>query len=271
MNQFTRSILVFHAHPDDTEAYSAGMLKMMADRGYQITIVTLTDGGLGSLSGHRESTIELRTREAQKSAAVLGADYVCLGQKDGYAYDTAEARLDLTNLIRTVKAGIVITHLPMDYHPDHRAACNIAEAATMVASLPNVPCDEPHLEITPLLYHSATIDLSDPLGGDLPEPHFFLDITSSMDTKIEMLSHHQSQITLMKHMHKMDNFCELMKDNNRKLGKMIGVEYAEVYWQHLGGGFQKEPLIQLELYEYLHKNLIPYEPERFKVSEVFHC
>ncbi|HEC42991.1 MAG TPA: PIG-L family deacetylase [Bacteroides sp.] len=265
MNHFNKSIIVLHAHPDDTEAYSAGMLKQMADQGYEITIVTLTAGGLGSMSGHRERTIEIRTKEAEKAAAVLNADYYCMGQKDGYAYDDAESRITFTNLIRKVKAGIVITHLPMDYHPDHRVACNIAEAAAMVSSLPNVPCDEPHLELTPLLYHSATIDLSDPLGGDLPEPHFYLDVTSVMNTRDEMLSHHQSQIELMKHMHKMDNFFELMKQYNEKLGEKIGVKYAEVYWQHLGGGFQKEPLIQSELYKYVHKNRVQHEPNGIKV------
>ncbi len=256
MNVFNKSIIVLHAHPDDTEAFSAGMLKLMADKGYKITIVTLTAGGLGGLSGDQEETIKIRTKEAEKAATVLNADYYCLGQKDGYVYDNADTRINFTNLIRKVKAGIVITHLPMDYHSDHRTACNIAEAATMVSSLPNVPCEEPHLDVTPLLYHSSTIDLSDPLGEDLPKPHFYLDITSVIDTKTEMLSHHHSQIELMRHMHKMDDFLGLMKQYNKDLGEKIGIEYAEVYWQHLGGGFQKDPLIQTELSEYVHKNRI---------------
>ena len=265
MKDFNKSIIVLHGHPDDTEAFSAGLLKLMADRGYRITIVTLTAGGLGSMSGHRQQAIELRTREAENAAKVLNAEYYCLGQYDGYAYDNADTRIAFTNLIRKVKAGVVITHLPMDYHPDHRVASNIAEAAAIVSSLPNVPCEEPHLEITPLLYHSATIDLSDSLGEELPEPHFYLDITSVINTKDEMLSHHHSQIELMRHMHKMDNFMELMKQYNEKLGDIIGVKYAEVYWQHLGGGFQKEQLIQNVLQEYVHKNRIKNEPERRKV------
>ena len=80
MNRFNKSIIVLHGHPDDTEAFSAGLLKMMADKGYTITIVTLTAGGLGSMSGHREKTIQMRTREAKKAAEVLNADFYCLGQ-----------------------------------------------------------------------------------------------------------------------------------------------------------------------------------------------
>jgi hypothetical protein len=32
-----------------------------------------------------------------------------------------------------------------------------------------------------------------------------------------------------------------------------GVEFAEVYWQHLGGGFQKDPQVQSDLSEFLVK------------------
>ena len=251
MSEFNKSVFVLHAHPDDTEAFSAGLLKLLKDKGYKITIVTLTAGGLGGINSTEEGTIQLRKVEAEKAAAVLDADYYCLNQRDGYAYDNAETRIACTELMRKVKAGIVITHLPMDYHPDHRVTCTIAEAAAMVATLPNVPCNEEPLEITPLLYHSATIDLKDPLGGDLPDPHFYLDITTAIDVKMEMLSHHHSQIELMRIMHKTDNFFEIMKAYNLGLGEKVGVKYAEVYWQHLGGGFQKEPQIQEDLNEYI--------------------
>jgi hypothetical protein len=32
-----------------------------------------------------------------------------------------------------------------------------------------------------------------------------------------------------------------------------GMKYAEVYWQHLGGGFQKDPQVQEDLSEFLIK------------------
>ena len=38
-----------------------------------------------------------------------------------------------------------------------------------------------------------------------------------------------------------------MKKFNAELGTMVNCEYAECYWQHLGGGFQKDPLLQQEL------------------------
>jgi hypothetical protein len=78
-----------------------------------------------------------------------------------------------------------------------------------------------------------------------------VDISSVIETKIEMLSQHKSQIKLMKHMHKIDDFFGYILEGNRNYGTMAGVDYAEVYWQHLGGGFQKEPQVQEDLSEYL--------------------
>ena len=66
-----------------------------------------------------------------------------------------------------------------------------------------------------------------------------------------MLSQHKSQIELMKHMHKIDDFFGYILEGNRYYGSLSGVEYAEVYWQHLGGGFQKESQVQDDLSEYL--------------------
>jgi hypothetical protein len=72
-----------------------------------------------------------------------------------------------------------------------------------------------------------------------------------MEEKMTMLSHHKTQIDLIKVMHKMDNFFDEMRIMSRTIGKDVGVEYAETYWQHLGGGFQKTPLMQDKLSEHL--------------------
>lgn len=251
MNNFNKSIVAIHAHPDDTEAFCSGTLALLKNAGFQITIVTMTAGGLGSVSSNEKETIELRHNEAAKAAAEIGADYYCLGGRDGYLYDTEELRIAVTDIIRKVKAGIVFTHLPNDYHADHRTTANIVEAGSMVAVLPNVPCKEKPLEITPLLYHTAPLGFSDTLGNPVTPPHFFIDITNTIEKKMDMLAHHHSQIDLMKEMHNMDNFFEVMKEYNKDLGKLVNCKYAEVFWQHLGGGFQHDPLIQQTLKDYI--------------------
>jgi len=160
-------------------------------------------------------------------------------------------RLKVISLIRKVKAGIIFTHLANDYHSDHRTTANIVEVASMVSSLDTVPVGEKPLAITPLLYHSSPLTLTDPLGSSIVPPHFYVNVTSVIETKKKMLGYHVSQIDLMKHMHKMDDFFGYVLEGNRDYGKIAGVEYAELYWQHLGGGFQKDPQVQNDLSEFL--------------------
>jgi LmbE family N-acetylglucosaminyl deacetylase len=249
--EFNKVVLSIHAHPDDAEAWNAGVLKLLKDKGYKIVIATLTGGDLGGCNMTMEETASVRFEEAKKAAAVLDAEYYTLGGIDGFLFDTKELRLKVISLIRKIQAGIIFTHLPSDYHSDHRTTANIVETAAMVSSLDTVPVKEKPVSITPLLYHTSPLTLSDPLGSQIVPPHFFVDVTSVIEAKKKMLGYHISQIDLMKHMHKMDDFFGFVAEGNRNYGKMAEVEYAEVYWQHLGGGFQKEPQIQNDLSEFL--------------------
>ena len=254
-NKFNKVVLSINAHPDDAEAWNAGVLKLLKDKGYKIVIATMTGGDLGGCNMDMHETARVRFEEAKKAAAVLDAEYYTLGGVDGFLFDSKEVRLKTISLMRKVRAGIVFTHLPNDYHTDHRTTANIVEAAAMVASLDPVPVEEKPLPVTPLLYHSSPLTLSDPLGSQINLPHFYVDITSVIETKKEMLSYHISQIDLMKHMHKIDDFFGFVLEGNRNYGKMAGVDYAEVYWQHLGGGFQKDPQIQEDLADFLIKKV----------------
>jgi hypothetical protein len=42
-----------------------------------------------------------------------------------------------------------------------------------------------------------------------------------------------------------------MKKQNEFFGEQAGCGYAEAMWQHLGGGFQKDPVLQEALAEYV--------------------
>ncbi len=249
--RFNKVALSINAHPDDAEAWNAGALKLLKNKGYKIVIATMTGGDLGGCNMDMEETAKVRFEEAKKAAAVLDAEYYTLGGVDGFLFDSKEFRLKVISLIRKVGAGVIFTHLATDYHSDHRTTANIVEAAAMVSSLDTVPVKEKPVPITPLLYHTSPLTLSDPLGSQIVPPHFYVDVTSVIETKRKMLEYHVSQIDLMKHMHKIDDFFGFVLEGNRNYGKNAGVEYAEVYWQHLGGGFQKEPQVQNDLSEFL--------------------
>lgn len=250
MNNYNRTVLAIQAHPDDTELFCSGTLALLKEKGFKIVIATMTPGGMGSVTHGEKETAEIRKKEATKAAEVLGAEYYCLEQRDGYVFDNTEARIKVTALIQKVKAGVVFTHLPYDYHSDHRATSSIVEAGTMLSTLPNTPTNEKPVEHTPLLYYTSPFGFTNNMGGKIPDPSFFIDVSSTFEKKKKMLICHESQKKVMELMFKIEDFFGGMKEFDHKLGEMSGVTYAEAYWQNKGGGFNSYPFIQEILKEF---------------------
>ncbi len=252
MNQTAPRLLALLAHPDDVEIFCAGTLALLRQRGWHITTGTMTGGNMGGIGMTEEETVATRTREAAAAAAMIDAPYLCVGARDGFMVDSPELRLETARAIRRATPDIVITHLPYDYHLDHRTTSNVVEIATMMATLPNLPCEERPLSATPLLYHSAPLGLTTHLGEPV-QPHFLVDITSVIDLKRRMLACHQSQLELMQVMFKRENFIdELLQEQDVVLGRRIDVAFAEAYWQHRGGGFLQDEVIQQALGALVH-------------------
>ena len=87
----SRTVLAFHAHPDDEALLTGGTLAKAAAAGHRVILVTATDGGLGLTSSAypRERLGEIRLAELRASAAALGAARV---EWLGYADSGLSAR-----------------------------------------------------------------------------------------------------------------------------------------------------------------------------------
>jgi len=75
-------ILAFSCHPDDIEFEVAGTLALLAGKGYEIHMATMTGGEAGHPTLSHQVIRPIRTREAADAAAVIGAHYHYAG---GYA------------------------------------------------------------------------------------------------------------------------------------------------------------------------------------------
>jgi LmbE family N-acetylglucosaminyl deacetylase len=245
------TVFSLHAHPDDTEVFCSGALALLADAGARVVIGTLSGGGMGGMGEGEQATVAKRIEEATRAAQMIDADYVCLSGRDGFMYDTMQLRLEVLEVLRRERPDIVLTHLPFDYHADHRVTSNVVEIACMLTTLANAPTPMASLERTPLLYHTAPMRMVDHLGRRPPAPDFFVDVSSVMDRKIAMLGCHETQQELMRVMHGMEDFFGEMREFARQRGREVGVEFAEAYWQHGGGGFETEPRLQSILSDYV--------------------
>jgi N-acetylglucosamine malate deacetylase 1 len=77
-----KRVLAIHAHPDDVEFQCAGVLALLKQKGWDVTIMTMTPGDCGSAELATEEIAQIRREEALEAANLLGSDYDCLEFRD---------------------------------------------------------------------------------------------------------------------------------------------------------------------------------------------
>ncbi len=218
------------AHPDDQEFSVGGTLAKWSKAGCEIVSVVITSGDSGSNDPTRDGSYkpvlaELREGEQRAANKVLGVkETVFLHYPDGELVPTIGLRKELTKLIRQYKPDVVLTGNPegwfygSDYinHPDHRAA---AEAATYAV----FPSAGTRLIFTDLLaagyepHNVKRLYIHENEKADT-----WVDISETIETKIEALKKHVSQLDT----HEVDKW---MYEWAEDAGKQKGIKYAEAY------------------------------------------
>lgn len=225
-------ILVIAAHHDDIEFGSSGTVARWIEEGAEVTYVIVSDGGSGSNEPGviREELSALREKEQLEASAAVGVyDVRFLGYPDGTLEPTMELRRDLTRIIREVKPERVICSDPQTIffgdgyinHPDHRA---VAEAALYAV----FPSSETRPIFPELLDEGYEPHKVSQLWVTLTlEPTHFVDISGTIDKKIDSLRAHKSQLGEGEDFE--NNAGKWIRLRNAESGQRVGVDYAEFY------------------------------------------
>jgi len=212
------------AHPDDAEFTIAGTVAKWAHEGARIVYVLCTDGNVGSQEPGMttENVAQIRRAEQRAACDVLGVDTVVfLGHGDGQLEPSLALRRELVALLRQYQPEIVIasdpTRLFVEHryvnHPDHRAAAMAALDA--VAPACAMPLLWPELG-APHRVHKLYI-------SSHSEPDTFVDISGTIELKIDALKRHASQMGDW-------DPGERIRDWAASVGKPHGLAYAEAFY-----------------------------------------
>lgn len=219
------NILAIGAHPDDVEHNCAGTMAKFAKQGHKVFIATATSGNIGSATHSMEEIARIRKEEARKSAALIGAEYICLDYDDEMFFESKEARLRFIDLVRYCKADVILTHNETDYNPDHELTSKIINDIAVMIPIAHLKTPNPPYDAIPKIFYF------EPARGLGFVPEIFVDITEEFETKKAMLRCHESQFAWMH-----DNYSgtedagdlishiEIM---GRFRGMQSGVKYAE--------------------------------------------
>jgi LmbE family N-acetylglucosaminyl deacetylase len=232
-----RVALAFVAHPDDAEMLCAGTLIHLSDAGWAVHIATATAGDCGSMTLPPRRISAIRRAEARRSAALCGAKFHCLGERDGFLVHDKKTMRKVMDLFRQVAPSLVFAHAPSDYMIDHEVASTLARAASFLYPAPNASGKKRRPEsAVPHLYYCDPISGRDALGRPV-RPTTVVDISAVIQKKTAMLACHESQREWLRRHHGMDEYLESMKRLAAARGEMTGSSYAEGFVQHRGHAY----------------------------------
>lgn len=223
------SALAVYAHPDDPEISAGGTLARWAEAGAAVYVLITTRGDKGSVDpgADLEALAKQRVVETEAASAMLGfSGHFHLDYPDGELPDDLRLRALITRFVRQLRPEVVLCPDPTAVffgdqyfnHRDHR----VTGWATLEAVAPaagNPHYFPEHLADGLGVHHVRAVYLSGTL-----EPNCWVDISSSLEHKIDALFCHASQLTETG-----DWFREFLRDLAEQAGREAGVRYAEAF------------------------------------------
>ena len=224
MSSATSRVLVVAAHPDDPEFLAGGTIGRLVKGGRDVAYVIVTNGdkGSGDRNVTSEQLVPVRQDEQRRAAQVLGVARVeFLGYEDGDLEDTRDLRRDITREIRRWRPDLIITLSPRRaydhfafWHRDHRITGRVLLDCVY-------PLARDHLAFPELLPEYEPHKVREVYLIQWEQPRVIIDITDTMELKLEAIRCHASQVADFK------AFETRMRDRAVTLGKDKGYPYAE--------------------------------------------
>ena len=215
--------IVFTApHPDDLEIGMGGTIAKLVKLGHRVGMIHMTNG-----EPTPRGSSETRIKEMEAAAEVLGVQ-VCemLGLPNRVLMDVPESRYALATALRRYRPKILVAMAGRTpaASPDHYQAQLIADSARFYSQLTKwderFDGTEP-FRINHLVYHPVRF------AAEVTHWHaqFVVDITDTIDQKIEALRCYRSQFDG-------ERFAGLehyVRSGAGVEGVAIGVQYGELY------------------------------------------
>lgn len=213
-----KNILAVVAHADDEAIGCGGTLVKHQQQGDSITIIYMTDGV--SSRGNSSEDIENRRMMTKRAGKYLNAKL--------HQFNFPDNEMDQTSLLKIIQSiesvitgtspDIVYTHHSSDLNVDHR----MVHQAVMTAFRP-MPNKK-----TPAIYSfevNSSTEWNTPNSSNSFTPNFFVDISSQIESKVELLNYYQAEIPDFPHTRSIGSITALATVR----GCSVGVSHAEAF------------------------------------------
>lgn len=177
-------VLSIGAHPDDADTSAAGLLNRLHRKGWEVRLLSVTDGSAGTYRmelGGQELKLQRRA-EAARSGALLDGRYDVLEHPDGGLEATLPIREELIRYIRRFQPDLILTNRLQDYHADHRSTAQLVQDASYLLTVPCICPDTPCMQHMPVVLY---------WHDDFRRPYpFQADVVVPVDDTLEHIIRH---------------------------------------------------------------------------------
>lgn len=220
------NVLAIGCHPDDLEICCGGTLAKYVEQGHKVFMGSIANGSVGHKIIEPDNLKKIRLTEAKNAAQVIGAEHFCI-DVDDLCVEASNMDIfkEVVEVVRWAKPDVVITHNPKDYMRDHEQTSEIVINAAFCASVNHLKTKSPaYTNIAPVFF------MDNASGVDFI-PTEYVDISSTIETKLEAVNCHQSQIKWLKEHDNVD-FLDFAKTGSKYRGYQCNVLYAEGFRQY---------------------------------------
>jgi len=195
------NIVAIFAHPDDLSIFCAGTLARWAEEGHNIYALCCTNGEVGTLRRDltKEQVAATREKELKAANEIIGVkETIILDYPDAGFINGPELREKLVYFVRKLKADRVVTFDPWvayEVHPDHLIVGRMAAEAAAFAAFPLLYTDQIKNGVEP--YECSEVWFMGLLGH---KPNYFVDISSTLEKKIEAALKFEATLELLAHL-----------------------------------------------------------------------
>ena len=223
-------ILAVGVHPDDIELCAAGTLLRHIHMGYQVGILDLTKGELGT-----RGTSEIRMEEAHKSAQIGKISMRAnVGLADGFFNHDDEHARAIIPYIRKYRPETVLINARWDRHPDHARASRLTQDACFLSGLRRIHTLDPlngqeQESWRPKTIYQYIQDYSS-------TPDLVVDISDFFEDKMQMIKAFSSQFYDPNSEEpespiSSKDFLDNVDAQDRMMGRFINATYGEGFHQ----------------------------------------
>lgn len=217
------SVLVIAAHPDDEVLGCGGTMARLSKEGAVIHVAFLADGvtSRGGETARLAEELRVRRAAAEKACGILGVTST-------HFADFPDNRLDsvallsivkpIEELIERLRPDTVFTHHTGDVNVDHR---RVYEAAVTACRPRPGHCVRALLSFEV----PSSTEWQPPASAPVFAPDWFVDISGSLDRKLEALEAYTAEMRAWPHPRSREGVTHLA----RWRGATVGVEAAEAF------------------------------------------